>query len=61
LVNSVLSISFNTPDCLIVTIGTVCENQDTSMLGKRVDGATANHAEQQLDMLEDNRQQGAAA
>jgi hypothetical protein len=29
-VNSVLSISFNTPDCLIVTIGTVCENQDTS-------------------------------
>ncbi|MFQ1635716.1 hypothetical protein ACK39T_20350, partial [Aeromonas veronii] len=25
-----LSISFNTPDCLIVTIGTVCENQDTS-------------------------------
>ncbi|MBL0633011.1 hypothetical protein JD545_20960 [Aeromonas veronii] len=28
--NSVLSISFNTPDCLIVTIGTVCENQDTS-------------------------------
>ena len=30
LVNSVLSISFNTPDCLIVTIGTVCENQDTS-------------------------------
>ncbi|KOG93868.1 hypothetical protein AL345_15040 [Aeromonas caviae] len=22
--------SFNTPDCLIVTIGTVCENQDTS-------------------------------
>ncbi|MEI4968657.1 hypothetical protein, partial [Aeromonas caviae] len=33
LVNSVLSISFNTPDCLIVTIGTVCENQDTSMLG----------------------------
>ena len=31
LVNSVLSISFNTPDCLIVTIGTVCENQDTSV------------------------------
>ena len=31
------------------------------MLGKRVDGATANHAEQQLDMLEDTRQQGAAA
>ncbi|WP_234916314.1 hypothetical protein, partial [Aeromonas veronii] len=31
LVNSVLSISFNTPDCLIVTIGTVCENQDTSL------------------------------
>ena len=29
--NSVLSISFNTPDCLIVTIGTVCENQDTSV------------------------------
>ncbi|MFQ1820012.1 hypothetical protein ACK37D_17720, partial [Aeromonas veronii] len=26
-----LSISFNTPDCLIVTIGTVCENQDTSV------------------------------
>ncbi|MGQ4603977.1 hypothetical protein, partial [Aeromonas veronii] len=32
LVNSVLSISFNTPDCLIVTIGTVCENQDTSLV-----------------------------
>ena len=31
--NSVLSISFNTPDCLIVTIGTVCENQDTSLIG----------------------------
>ncbi|MFQ1635662.1 DUF1993 family protein, partial [Aeromonas veronii] len=29
-----LSISFNTPDCLIVTIGTVCENQDTSLQGK---------------------------
>jgi len=23
-------ISFDTPDCLIVTIGTVCENQGTS-------------------------------
>lgn len=31
------------------------------MLGKRVDGATANNAEQQLDMLDDTRQQGAAA
>ena len=27
-----LSISFNTHDCLIVTIGTVCENQDTSVM-----------------------------
>ncbi|MFM4750162.1 hypothetical protein ACEUDE_20705, partial [Aeromonas veronii] len=39
LVNSVLSISFNTPDCLIVTIGTVCENQDTSVFTDRSRGA----------------------
>ncbi|WP_221620851.1 hypothetical protein, partial [Aeromonas caviae] len=32
LVNSVLLISFNTPDCLIVTTGTVCGNQGTSVL-----------------------------
>ncbi|HHQ4526160.1 TPA: hypothetical protein ACSP1O_004116, partial [Aeromonas veronii] len=45
LVNNVLSISFNTPDCLIVTIGTVCENQDTSIGNyDRVKGMVVKHS-----------------
>ncbi|MFQ1863976.1 SIR2 family NAD-dependent protein deacylase, partial [Aeromonas veronii] len=46
-----LSISFNTPDCLIVTIGTVCENQDTSDLHERAGSREVLHLHGSIQFL----------